>query len=61
MSKVPDPKLKAVYRARINNLFKHRRDGGVRVYYVIKAMIHWHVHRMVKSFTTGERRLVNSF
>jgi len=33
----------------------------VRFYYVLKAMMHWHVHRMVKSFTTGERKLVNSF
>lgn len=61
MKSVPDPKLREIYRARINNLFHHRKEGGVRFYYVLKAMIHWHVHRMVTSFTSGERKLVNSF
>lgn len=61
MKSVPDPALREVYRKRINNLFHHRKEGGVRFYYVLKAMMHWHVHRMVKSFTTGERKLVNSF
>lgn len=61
MNRVPDPVLREVYRSRIKNLFRHRKEGGVRFYYVLKAMIHWHVHRMVTSFTTGERKLVNSF
>lgn len=61
LASVPDPELKAVYKARIDNLFHHRKEGGTRFYYVIKAMIHWHVHRMVTSFTSGERKLVNSF
>lgn len=61
MASVPDSELKAIYKKRINNLFKHRKEGGVRFFYMIKVMLHWHVHKMVKSFTTGERKLVNSF
>jgi radical SAM superfamily enzyme YgiQ (UPF0313 family) len=61
MKSVPDPVLREIYRSRIKNLYSHRKEGGVRFYYILKAMIHWHVHRMVKSFTTGERKLVNSF
>ena len=61
MASVPDPEMKAIYKARIDNMFRHRKEGGTRFYYVIKAMIHWHVHRMVTSFTSGERKLVNSF
>jgi hypothetical protein len=61
MARVTDPELKAVYKSRIDNLFRHRKEGGVRFVYVLKAMIHWHVHRMVTSFTSGERKLVNSF
>jgi radical SAM superfamily enzyme YgiQ (UPF0313 family) len=58
---VTDPAILAVYEQRIDNMFRHRKEGGVRFYYVVKAMIHWHVHRMVTSFVTGERKLVNSF
>jgi len=61
MAKVTDPTLKAVYKERIDNLFRVRKEGSVRFYYVVKAMIHWHVHKMVRSFVTGERKLVNSF
>lgn len=61
MSSVSDEKLKAIYKSRVDNLFSKRKEGGVRFIYMIKTMQHWHVHRMVKSFTTGERKLVNSF
>jgi radical SAM superfamily enzyme YgiQ (UPF0313 family) len=54
MRAVKDPVLRSEYRRRVWGVFLARRDPGLVTYYLIKSAVHYHLHALAKSLTTGK-------
>ena len=61
MSRVKEPELRAIYRERLMNLWRVRKDPYYFFVYALKCALHYHYHRMLQRMTQTERALVNSF
>ena len=61
MRHVNDDRLRAIYRARLMNLWRVRRDAYYFFIYALKCALHYHYHRMLERMTQPERSVVNSF
>lgn len=58
---VEDRNLRAVYRRRLKNLRRLRRDPYYAFVYALKCALHFHYHRMVQRMTQADRELINTF
>jgi radical SAM superfamily enzyme YgiQ (UPF0313 family) len=61
MQGVPESALRREYRRRIARFLRTRRDPVVFFVYLLKCVIHYHVHTMVRNMNARERRIVNTF
>jgi hypothetical protein len=61
MRHAPDANLRREYRRRLWQVIKRRREPLVLQTYVLKCVMHHHVHTMVREMTAEGRRIVNSF
>jgi radical SAM superfamily enzyme YgiQ (UPF0313 family) len=59
--RVPDKRLRGIYRQRLARLLRHRADPTVLRVYAIKCAMHYHVHRMVEGLQQRGGPLVNTF
>src|SRR6476660_8263554 len=61
MQGVPEVELRREYRRRIAGFLRTRRDPVALFVYLLKCVIHYHVHTMVRSMDVRQHRIVNSF
>jgi radical SAM superfamily enzyme YgiQ (UPF0313 family) len=61
MRRVNDVRLQKVYRERLRNLWRVRRDPYYFFVYALKCALHYHCHRILERMTQPERVVVNSF
>lgn len=61
MRGVPEPALRREYRRRIVRLLRTRRDPVVLFVYLLKCVMHYHLHAMVRNMGVNQRRVVNTF
>lgn len=61
MQGVPELALRREYRRRIAGLLRSRRDPVVVFVYILKCVIHYHLHTMVKNMSVEQQRIVNTF
>ena len=59
--RVPEKRLRGIYRQRLARLLRHRADPTVLRVYAIKCAMHYHVHRMVEGLRQRRGPLVNTF
>ncbi len=61
MRGVPEATLRREYRRRIAGLLRSRRDPVVLFVYLLKCVIHYHLHVMVENMDACQHRIVNTF
>ncbi|MFO1093159.1 MAG: B12-binding domain-containing radical SAM protein [Planctomycetaceae bacterium] len=61
MWRVKDARLRTIYRERLMNLWRVRKDPYYFFVYALKCALHYHYHCMLQRMTQTERALVNSF
>lgn len=61
MWRVKDAGLRRIYRERLMNLWRVRKDPYYFFVYALKCALHYHYHRMLQRMTQTDRALVNSF
>jgi radical SAM superfamily enzyme YgiQ (UPF0313 family) len=61
MRLVDDGQLRDIYRRRLANARRFRRDPYFLFVYTLKCATHYHYHKMVRQMTQDQRALVNSF
>lgn len=61
MRMVEDPQLRKLYRNRLANIKRLRRDPQLTFIYLLKCITHYHYQRMVAEMTQPTQSLVNSF
>jgi radical SAM superfamily enzyme YgiQ (UPF0313 family) len=61
MQGVPEVELRREYRRRIAGFLRTRRDPVALFVYLLKCVIHYHVHTMVQNMDVRQHRIVNSF
>ena len=61
MRGVPEPALRREYRRRIARLLRTRRDPVVIFVYLVKCVVHYHLHVMVRAMSMRRHHVVNTF
>ena len=61
MQGVPEVELRREYRRRIACFLRSRRDPVALFVYLLKCVIHYHLHVMVANMSTQNHRIVNTF
>ena len=61
MQGVPEVALRREYRRRIAGFLRTRRDPVVLFVYLLKCVIHYHLHAMIGNMNVQEHRIVNTF
>ena len=61
MQGVPEVALRREYRRRVAGFLRTRRDPVALFVYLLKCVIHFHVHTMVRNMDVRQNRIVNSF
>jgi hypothetical protein len=61
MHGVPDAELRKEYRRRIIRFLRSRRDPVVLFVYLVKCVIHYHLHRMVGEMNCRKHGVLNTF
>jgi radical SAM superfamily enzyme YgiQ (UPF0313 family) len=59
LRRVPDRRLRRVYRQRILRLLRLRPEAGLLMYYVIKCALHYHHYTLARQMATGETPVIN--
>ncbi len=59
--RVPEKRLRRIYRQRLLHLLHRRADPAVLRVYAIKCAMHYHVHRMVEALQRRGSALINTF
>ncbi len=61
MWKIPNPRLRREYRARLSKVLRKTRDPSVLFVYVIKCAMHYHHFTLSSNMIDGKSEVVNSF
>jgi radical SAM superfamily enzyme YgiQ (UPF0313 family) len=61
MQGVPEVSLRREYRRRVAGLLRARRDPVVLFVYLLKCVIHYHVHTMARNMSVGQHGIINTF
>ncbi len=61
MWKIPNPRLRREYRARLSKVLRKTRDPSVLFVYVIKCAMHYHHFTLSSNMIDGKTEVVNSF
>ena len=61
MRLVEDDGLREIYRRRLANVRRTRRDPNFTFIYALKCIMHYHYHKMVRQMTQDDRVLINTF
>jgi hypothetical protein len=59
--KIPEPALRRIYRRRFLAFLRARPEPQVLRVYALKCAIHWHMHVFVRTLSSREGPLVNSY
>lgn len=61
LSRVPEQRLRRVYRMRLAHLLHRRPDPSVLRIYAIKCAMHYHVHRLIDALQRRSTSVLNTF
>jgi hypothetical protein len=61
LARVPERRLRQIYRQRLSHLLRRRPDPAVWRVYAIKCAMHFHVHRLIEALRQRKTSVLNTF